>query len=105
MKRPGAVGSTVRTTVRVPGPGIVVLRATRNTTAAARLTACRTTRDVSRARSVVVTCRTNAATRAAQRRGAVRLGVTVTYTPTGGTARTSTARAVVLKSLKPSYTG
>ncbi|MFM8884127.1 MAG: GLUG motif-containing protein [Solirubrobacterales bacterium] len=105
MRAPGAIGSSVTSTVRVPGPGRLVMRATRNSNVAARLTACRVSKEVDRARSVVLTCRANAATRAAQRRGAVRLSVTVTYTPTGGTARTSAARTVVLKSTKPSYTG
>ncbi|MFM9139205.1 MAG: hypothetical protein ACKOTH_01385 [Solirubrobacterales bacterium] len=105
MRAPGAIGSSVTSTVRVPGPGRLVMRATRNSNVAARLTACRVSKEVDRARSVVLTCRANAATRAAQRRGAVRLSVTVTYPPTGGTARTSAARTVVLKSTKPSYTG
>lgn len=105
MRPPRAVVSTIATPVRVPGPGRLVLHATRNSNAAARVTACRATRSVDRARSVVLRCKANAATRAAQRRGAVRLSVTVTYTPTGGTARTSTARTVVLKSTRPAFTG
>ena len=105
MSAPVAVGSAIATGVRVPGPGRLVLRATRSGNAAARVTACQATRAVTRARSVVLTCRANAATRSAQRRGAVRLRVTVTYTPTGGTARTSAARTIVLKKTRPAYTG
>ncbi|MBU3674902.1 MAG: hypothetical protein FGM34_07640 [Solirubrobacteraceae bacterium] len=105
MRAPRAVVSTIATTVRVPGPGRLVLRATRNGNAAALVTACQAAREIDRARSVALRCKANAATRAAQRRGAVRLSVTVTYTPTGGTARTSTARTVILKSTRPAFTG
>ena len=105
MRAPRAIISTVATTMRVPGPGTIVLRATRNSNAAALVTACQATRAVDRARSVALRCKANAATRAAQRRGAVRLSVTVTYTPTGGTARTSAPRTVVLKSTRPAFTG
>ena len=105
MRPPRAVVSTIATPVRVPGPGRLVLHATRRSNAVALVTACQAAREIDRARSVVLRCKANAATRAAQRRGAVRLSVTVTYTPTGGTARTSTARTVVLKSTRPAFTG
>ena len=52
----------------------------------------------------MLTCKVNAATRKAQKKGKVRVLLRTTFTPTGGTARTVN-RTVVLPSLKPKYAG
>ena len=105
VRKVRAVGSSVITKVTVPGPGTLVLKATRKVKAAARVTACRSSKGVTRARNVVLSCKANSATRKAQQRGPVRLSVRVTYTPRDGTSRTSSPRTVVLKGTQPSYTG
>ncbi|MFM8560920.1 MAG: hypothetical protein ACKOB9_02345 [Solirubrobacterales bacterium] len=66
--------------------------------------ACTATRTASRAGTYTLTCRLNSAARKARRKGALRLRVLTTFTPTGGTSR-SAARVAVFRSLKPSYTG
>lgn len=99
------VGRTrVVTPVTVPGRGTITQSATRRR-GNKRVRACRTvTRKPSAAGTYRLACRLNAATRAARRRGTVRIRLTTTYKPTGGTARART-RLVVLPSLKPRYTG
>lgn len=101
-----AARSTITTRVNVPGAGRITQRATRSTRsgASARALVCTTSRTASRAATYTLTCKANSATRKAQRRGAVRVLVRTTFTPTGGTARTI-SRTVVLPSLKPKYTG
>ena len=99
-RKGAAGGSAVTTRVSVPGPGRLVQRGTRPARtsmahAVGRVTACAGARTVAKAGTVTITCKLNAATRAARRSGSVTLRVATTFTPTGGTART-TAQVVVL---------
>jgi len=99
-RKGAASGNAVTTRVAVPGPGRLVQRGTRPARASmahavGRVTACTGTRTVAKAGTVTITCKLNAATRAARRSGAVTMRVATTFTPTGGTART-TAQVVVL---------
>ena len=99
--RKGSVsGEAITTRVAVPGPGRLIQRGTRPARASmahavGRVTACTGARTVAKAGTVAITCRLNAATRAARRSGAVTMRVATTFTPTGGTART-TSQVVVL---------
>ena len=97
-----ATGSTVRTRIRVPGPGRITQRGTRSrrSGAAARVLVCRDSKSARRAGSYTLSCRANAATRRAQRSGKVRVLLRTTYTPTGGSANTR-SRLVTLPSRKP----
>ena len=101
-------GRSIRTRITVTDPGRISQRGTRATrSSAARVVSaavCSTSRSASKAGTYTLTCKVNAATRKAQKKGAVRVLLTTTFTPTGGTARTA-YRVAVLRSLKPRYTG
>ena len=102
-----ASGSSIVTRLRVPGPGKLSQRATYRTRGArssATGTACTTSRTANKAGTYTLTCRLNSAARKQRRDGRLRVAVRTTFTPTGGTAR-STVRTVVFRSLKPRYTG
>ena len=96
------------TRVKVPGAGVITQTGTR-ASGGRRMTACRTApRTVSSARTVAVSCRLTAATRAARRKAAVRVRLCTTFTPTGGTKNTE-CRTATLPRIKvrprPNYTG
>ena len=101
----GSSQETLESRVTVPGSGSLNQSATRNV-GGKRVRACTgAVRLVKRAGTYRLSCRQSAATLAARTRGAVRVRVCVTYTPTGGTANRK-CRNVILKSLKkPSFTG
>lgn len=94
---------TVATIARVPGPGKLVMKVTRS--AGGRWVAVGSARKTAgKSGRYALRCKVDSATRRAQKKGRVRLRVSTTFTPTGGTARTVT-RYVWLRSAKPSYTG
>ena len=101
-------GRSIRTRITVTDPGRISQRGTRAArSSAARVVSaavCSTSRAASKAGTYTLTCKVNAATRKAQKKGVVRVLLTTTFTPTGGTARTA-YRVAVLRSLKPRYTG
>ncbi|MBU6338122.1 MAG: hypothetical protein KGR19_09990, partial [Acidobacteria bacterium] len=102
-----ARGPSVRTRVRVPGPGRITQRGTYRTggsSSAATRTACTAARTAAGAGTFTLTCRLDSAARKQRRKGKLRVRIRTTYTPTGGTAR-STYRTVTFRSLKPNYTG
>jgi fibronectin-binding autotransporter adhesin len=102
-----AVGSSAVTRVRVPGAGRlsqVGYRRTANAGSARLVIACRDARQAKGASTVTVRCRLDKAARRARRDGAVRIQLKITFTPSGGIARTAT-RTVVFRSLRPRYTG
>ncbi len=100
-----AGASALVSTVRVPGPGTLTQRVTRSSTAAAVLTVCKTSKKVTKAGRVKLTCKLSAATRAALRKRSLRVSVKTTFTPTGGLPASKT-QAVTLKSQRPPpYTG
>ena len=100
-------GATVRTRIRVPGPGRITQRGTYRTGGSASemfqfatRTACTAKATSTAAGTVTVTCRLTAAARRARTRTPLRVSLSTTFTPTGGTAR-STSRTVVFAALRP----
>lgn len=97
-------GNRIVTPVRVPGAGRITQSATRRSHGRT-VRACRAiTRKTTRAGTFRLVCVLNSATRAARRHGKVRIRIRTTYTPDGGTPRTR-VRVLVLRSLRPHYTG
>ncbi len=97
--------NALTSTVVVPGPGKLTQRVTRSSTAAAVLTVCKTSRKVTKAGTVKLTCKLSSATRAVLRKRSLRVSVKTTFTPTGGSSASKT-QAVTLKSQRPPpYTG
>lgn len=82
----------LRFVVSVPGPGTLKLAGRFLPGARAGRSACTAQRKVAAKGAYRMTCRFSSALRAARRQGPVRLRVPVTYTPTGGLARTLTLR-------------
>lgn len=104
VRTPLLVGTAIRTLVRVPGPGVIRQTGTFRSGGKVRPACTTATRTASAAGIYRLRCRTYDVVRAARRKGPVRVLVTTTYRPTGGTARV-VLRTVVLRSLKPRYTG
>ncbi len=97
--------NALTSTVVVPGPGKLTQRVTRSSNLAAVLTVCKTSKKVTKAGRVKLTCKLSAATRAALRKRSLRVSVKTTFTPTGGLPASKT-QAVTLKSQRPPpYTG
>lgn len=95
---------TVASVARVPGAGKVRQVVTR-LAGGTRVAVCSTPAKAAKgAGRVRLACSVNPSTRAAQATGRVRVRVRITFTPTGGTARTVT-RYAWLPSLKPPVTG
>jgi len=91
-------GSSIVTRIRVPGAGKITQRATyspRRASALATLTACTASRTVTRAGTYIVVCRLNPAARAQRTQGTLRLRLRTTFTPTGGSARSSVRTVLV----------
>ena len=103
----GVRGSSVVTRIRIPGAGRMSQRGTYRAAAAtssATRTACTAARTAAGAGTFTLTCRLDSAARKQRRKGKLRVRIRTTFTPTGGTAR-STYRTVTFRSLKPRYTG
>ena len=104
------MGDALVTRVTVPGPGVIAQRGTfgrsvtRGASRGSGKTACRTTRTITREGTYTLKCRLNSMARKARLKGRLRVLARTTFTPTGGTGRT-TARTVVFSSLKPRFTG
>ncbi len=97
--------SALVSSVRVPGRGTLTQRVTRSSNLAAVLTVCKTSAKATKAGWVKLTCKLNAATRAALRQRSLRVSVKTTFTPTGGLPASKT-QVVTLKSQRPPpYTG
>lgn len=93
----------ISTTLTVPGDG--QLKQSVSGVARKKATLCSTTKVAKRAGTYTLTCLLGAKSRTALSGGAIRLTITTTFAPTGGTAR-STSRTVVvprtpLKPTKP----
>ncbi len=82
-------------TVVIPGPGALTQRVTRKRGSTV-LTVCKTSKRVSRAGTVKLTCKLSSATRKARAKGSLRVSVKTTFTPTGGRPASKT-QAVTLK--------
>jgi hypothetical protein len=102
-----ASGSMAVTRVRVPGAGKLSQRGsyrTRGAGSSATRTACTASRTAKKAGTYTLKCRLDAAARRQREKGRLRVVIRTTFTPTGGTARSS-LRTIVFGSLKPRYTG
>jgi hypothetical protein len=104
VRSPVLVGTRIRTVVRVPGAGVIRQAGTFRSGGKARPACGSGARTVTRAGVYRVLCRLTDAVKAARRNGAVRVRLVTTYTPTGGTPRAK-VQTVVLRSLKPRFTG
>ncbi len=82
--------------VVVPGRGKLTQRVTRRSKAAAVLTVCKTSRKVTKAGTVKLTCKFSSATRAALRKRSLRVSMKTTFTPTGG-LKASKTKLIKLK--------
>ena len=98
----------IRTRVRVSGAGRINQVGTRRTakaSAAKTVAVCSSaTVRATRAGTYSLTCKLDKATRSARRKGPVRVRLVTTFRPTSGSATAATS-TVVLRSLKPRYTG
>lgn len=104
VRTPLLIGTGIRSLVRVPGAGVIRQAGTFRSGGKTRRACGSGSRAVSAAGTYRFRCRLSDAVRAARRKGAVRVRLVTTYTPTGGTARV-VVRTVVLRSLKPKFTG
>lgn len=104
VRTPLLVGTGIRTLVKVPGAGVIRQAGTFRSGGKVRQACGSGARTVSAAGTYRFRCRLSDAVRAARRKGAVRVRLLTTFTPSGGTARV-VARTVVLRSLKPRFTG
>ena len=101
-------GSGLPVRIQVPGPGRLtqsgILVGARGSRSSSSVLACRSSVAVSRARVVQIGCRLSSSTAKKLQARSLRLRVTVSFTPVGGTAQ-SLSRTVRLPKIKPSYTG
>lgn len=104
VRTPLVVGTAIRTLVAVPGPGVIRQTGTFRLGGKVRPACTAAARTASAAGIYRMRCRTYDVARAARKKGPVRILVTTTYRPTGGTAR-AVLRTVVLRSLRPRFTG
>jgi len=102
------LGSSITSLIIVTGRGVTNQRGSFSGGAGARnsktLTACRSSRKITKAGRYKLTCTLTSAARSARRRGPIRVTLTTTFTPTGGTARSAT-RKVTLKKASSGVTG
>lgn len=104
LRTPLVAGSTIRTVVRIPGPGVLGQLGSFRSRGSSRGACSSSRRTFSRAGLYRVRCPLTEVVRAARRKGSVRVRLVTTYTPTGGTARAK-VQTVILRSLKPRFTG
>jgi hypothetical protein len=83
----------IRMALRLPGPGVAKLSITG--VARKRATLCSTKVTVKRAGSYTLDCLLGWRTRTALTRGALRLTIATTFTPTGGTSKTTTQSLIL----------
>ena len=89
--------------VKVSGAGKITQRATTGKGKKMK-TWCKASKKAGKAGTYTLKCNLGKKGRSALRKQALKLTLRTTFTPTGGTAR-STVRTVVFASLKPRYTG
>lgn len=81
--------STLSAVITVKGPGVATQRGSfTRARSAQKLTACTSSRKITKAGGYRLTCELTTAIRSARRRGAVSVSLTTTFKPTGGAART-----------------
>jgi hypothetical protein len=103
-----ASSSALKSVIVTSSPGAATQRGTFNSPSTARsakrLTACAGSKKLTKAGRYKLTCKLTSAARSARRRGAIRVTLTTTFKPTGGTAR-SVTRTVTLKKTSSGITG
>lgn len=96
--KPKLIGSSIVTSITVPGPGTITQS---GTVAGARksktTTICTTKATAKKVGPVTLTCRLNKAGLARRKRGALAVTLTTVYTPTGGTAQRTTQKVKVAR--------
>ena len=104
----GSSGSSLQSVITTSGPGVAQQQGSFSSLSGARsakaLTACTSSRKLAKAGRYKLSCKLTSAIRSARRRGAVRVLLRTTFTPTGGAARTTT-RVVTLKKTSSGVTG
>jgi hypothetical protein len=104
VRTPLVAGTKIRTVVRIPGAGTLAQAGAFRYRGKTRTACVSASRAVSEATTVRMQCVLTSAVRSARRKGTVRVRLSTDFRPAGGTARTVT-RTVLLRSLKPRYTG
>jgi titin len=103
-----ASSSALQSVIVTSNPGTATQRGTFNSPSTARsakrVTACADSKKITKAGRYKLTCELTSAARSARRRGAIRVTLTTTFKPTGGTAR-SVARTITLKKTSSGITG
>ena len=103
-----ASSSALQSVIVTSSPGAATQRGTFNSSSTARsakrVTACADSKKNTKAGRYKLTCELTSAARSARRRGAIRVTLTTTFKPTGGTAR-SVTRTVTLKKTSSGVTG
>ena len=103
-----ATNSALQSTLVVSDPGLATQKGTFIYSSGARstrrLTACTGSKTITKAGRYNINCKLTAGARSARRRGSIRVTLTTTFTPTGGTAR-SVTRNVTLKKTSSGVTG
>lgn len=96
---PRLVGTKLVTTITAPSAGAILQTAVTRKGRKAT-TRCRVRQSVTAAGDLTITCSLNKRARAALRRAKLRLTVTTTFTPTGGTATTRVAKVTAKRIVK-----
>ena len=104
----GATNSVLQSTLVVSDPGAATQNGTFIYSSGARssktVKACSGSKKISKAGRYKINCTLTSAARSARHRGAIRVTLTTTFTPTGGTARAVT-RTITLKKTSSGVTG
>ena len=104
----GSSTSSLQSVITTNGPGVAQQQGSFSSLSGARsakeLIACTSSRKLAKAGRYTLGCKLTSAVRSARRRGAVRVLLRTTFTPTGGAARTIT-RVVTLKKTSSGVTG
>jgi hypothetical protein len=98
----------LRSSITVSGRGTATQQGSFTAPSGARssrtVKACSGSRKITKAGRYRIDCKLTSAARSARRRGAIRVTLTTTFTPTGGTAR-SVTRTITLKKTSSGVTG
>jgi hypothetical protein len=103
-----ATGSVLQSVLVVTAPGTAKQVGTMAASSGARnakpVTACTGSKKITKAGRHKVNCKLTSAARSARRRGSLRMTLTTTFTPTGGTA-SAISRMVTLKKTSSGVAG
>ncbi|MSX03178.1 MAG: hypothetical protein F2813_08480 [Actinobacteria bacterium] len=101
IRATGASTNSLGSVIVVPGAGKATQKGTYGSASGARsakrTTACSGSKTIKKAGRYKLACKLTSSARSARRKHAIRVTLSTTYTPTGGTARTATRRVVLRK--------